>query len=89
MSSTVKIKTTSSSLSYAPSSPMTTFTRTTMMSVGTLMLILLLPNTVVSRILDKLLYTGILELKDSNIRLGGRKMELAECIVTVTSITVT
>ena len=67
---------------------MTTFTRTTMMSVGTLILMLLLPNTVVSRILDRLLYTGILELKDSSIRLGGRKMELAEFIVTVTSITV-
>ena len=67
---------------------MTTFTRTTMMSVGTLILMLLLPNTVVSRILDRLLYTGILELKDSSIRLGGRKTELAECIVTVTSITV-
>ena len=66
---------------------MTTFTRTTMMSVGTLMLMLLLPSTVVSKILDKLLYTGILELKDSSIRLGGRKIELAECIVTVTNIT--
>ena len=67
---------------------MTTFTRTTIMSVGTLMLMLLLPSTVVSRILDRLLYTGILELKDSSIRLEGRKMELAEFMVTVRSITV-
>jgi len=78
-----------SCLTYEPKiAAMTTFTRTTMMSVGTLMLMLLLPSTVVSKILDRLLYTGILELKDSSIRLGGRKMELAECIVTVTSITV-
>ena len=38
-------------------------------------------------ILDKLLYTGILELKDSSMRLEGRKMESAEFIVTTRNIT--
>ena len=59
-----------------------------MMSVGALMLMLLLPRTVVSRILDKLLYTGILELKDSSIRFEGSKMDTVELIMTVRNITV-
>ena len=37
--------------------------------------------------LDRLLYTGILESKDSSIRLEGSKVESAECNVTIRNIT--
>ena len=68
-------------------SPMTRFTRTTMTSVVMLMLLKLLPNTVPSRIRDRLVYTGILESHDSSIRLEGREKDVTELSVTVRNIT--
>ena len=66
---------------------MTRFTRTTMTSVVMLMLLKLLPNTVPSRIRDRLVYTGILESQDSSIRLEGREKDVTELSVTVRNIT--
>ena len=66
---------------------MTRFTRTTMTSVVMLMLLKLLPNTVPSRIRDRLVYTGILESHDSSIRLEGREKDVTELSVTVRNIT--
>ena len=66
---------------------MTRFTRTTMTSVVMLMLLKLLPNTVPSRIRERLVYTGILESHDSSIRLEGREKDVTELSVTVRNIT--
>ena len=51
------------------------------------MLLKLLPNTVPSRIRDRLVYTGILESQDSSIRLEGRENDVTELSVTVRNIT--
>ena len=51
------------------------------------MLLKLLPNTVPSRIRDRLVYTGILESQDSSIRLEGREKDVTELSVTVRNIT--
>ena len=58
-----------------------------MTSVVMLMLLKLLPNTVPSRIRDRLVYTGILESQDSSIRLEGREKDVTELSVTVRNIT--